>query len=530
MMARKTVGDVLIDLLEFHGVDTVFGIPGVHTIELYRGLSQSSIRHVTPRHELNAGFMADGYARESGKPGVCLLITGPGLTNVITAMAQARADSVPMLVIAGVNWRAHHGHEDGHLHELPDQLGLMRAIALHAHCLHDGQDLSRVVARAFAAITAGRPGPVYIEIPIDVMDQMIEAPTMRPSPQRRHCPDPTDLEAVAELAQRAERPVLLAGGGAMGAAAEVTALAEALDAPVVTTINARSMLAGHPLHVPASPSLSPVRDLLAGADLVVAVGTQFGPTDYDMNVDGGFPKLTNLVRIDVDALQATRGVAIADRTVVADAAQALSGLIERLQSHPQAASGVERASRAKATAFAGLSVDYQTGAHLIAEIAKAVPGCLLVGDSTQLVYAGNCYADLRPGSGWFNASVGFGSLGYGPPAAIGAQLAAPDRPVVCIVGDGGFQFCLSELGTAMDERAPVVFLVWNNAGYQEIKSTMIDNGMETIGVTPSAPDFVAVAAAYGMAGERVTRIADISRAVARGQATGKPYLVEFQTN
>jgi acetolactate synthase-1/2/3 large subunit len=164
-----TVGEALVSMLEQAGVDTVFGIPGVHTIELYRGLAASPIRHITPRHEQGAGFMADGYARVTGRPGVCFVITGPGVTNVLTAMAQARADSIPMLVISGVNATATLGLGHGHLHELPDQAGLMRSVALWSHTLTDPARLGEVLAHAFSVMTSGRPGPVHIEIPTDVM-------------------------------------------------------------------------------------------------------------------------------------------------------------------------------------------------------------------------------------------------------------------------------------------------------------------------------------------------------------------------
>ncbi|KAB2956281.1 MAG: hypothetical protein F9K19_07920, partial [Rhizobiaceae bacterium] len=166
-----TVGEALISLLEAHGVDTVFGIPGVHTVELYRGLAGSRIRHITPRHEQGAAFMADGYARAAGRPGVAFVITGPGLTNAITAMAQARADSSPMLVVSSVNQRATLGKGLGYLHELPDQRGLMRTVALSSERVEDPAELQAAMERAFALLTSGRPGPVHIEIPLDVMAQ-----------------------------------------------------------------------------------------------------------------------------------------------------------------------------------------------------------------------------------------------------------------------------------------------------------------------------------------------------------------------
>lgn len=529
MSARKTVGEHLVDLLEARGVDMVFGIPGVHTVELYRGLATSKIRHVTPRHEGSAGFMADGYARVSGKPGVCFLITGPGLTNAITAMGQAQADSIPMLVISGVNRRATLGHEAGHLHELPDQAGMMRTVALYTHTLLNGADLPAVLDRAFAAMLSARPGPVHIEVPIDVMSEVVELQPYRPLALPPREPDTAEVEAAAALAASARVPVILAGGGAKEADAALRKLAEQLDAPVVTTVNGRGLMAGHPLEVPASPSLGAVRDLIAAADLVIAVGTQIGPTDYDMYVDGKMPRMARLIRIDVDPLQATRG-ATAEAVIIADAALGLEALAARLT--PVTGDGAARAEATRKAAFAGLGAKMQGEVGVIRAITETLPGAAIVGDSTQLVYAGNLYAEIaRPGA-WFNAATGFGSLGYGPSAAIGAALADPERrPVVCLVGDGGFQFCLSDIGAAVDERAKVIFLVWNNRGYGEIESYMIENGITPVGVRPSAPDFVAVAKAYGMAAEAlegVGGIGGLKPALRRAAAADGPSLIEVR--
>ncbi len=528
MTLRRTVGEVLVDLLEARGVDTVFGIPGVHTVELYRGLSASNIRHVTPRHEGSAGFMADGYARVSGKPGVCFLITGPGLTNAITAMGQARADSVPMLVISGVNRRATLGLGEGHLHELPDQAGMMRTVALFSHTLMNGADLPAVLDRGFTAMLSARPGPVHIEIPIDVMSERIDVPTHMATLPGIPMPAPEAVMEAAALIAASRQPVILAGGGAKGADAELRRLATHLDAPVVTTVNGRGLMAGHDLCVPASPSLGPVRDLIAGADLVIAAGTQIGPTDYDMYGDGDFPALKRLLRIDADPLQVTRG-ARASAAIVADAAEAIAALVKLIGPARLAGSGAERADAARKAAFAALGAKMQGEIGVIRTIVETLPGAAIVGDSTQLVYAGNLYSEIaRPGA-WFNAATGFGALGYGPPAAIGAALADPEaRPVVCLVGDGGFQFCLSEIGTAMDEKVKVIFLVWNNHGYGEIESYMVKNGITPIGVTPSAPDFVAIARAYGMDGEAIDGPAGLQSALKRAAGVDGPHLIEVR--
>jgi len=522
----KTVGETLIHLLEGFGVDVMFGIPGVHTVEMYRGLKGSAIRHVTPRDEQSAGFMADGYARATGRPGVCLLITGPGVTNAITPMAQARADSVPMLVISGVNRAETFDHEEGFLHELPDQGATMRSVASWSHTLHRAEDLPRVLTRAFAAMTGGRPGPVHLEIPLDVMRQKIATPSQPAPVPTRHVPDPAQIAEAAARIRRAKRPLILAGGGAVAAAEALVPLAEAMDAPVVTTINARGILGGHPLCVPASPTLAAPRALMAEADLVLAIGTQFGRTDYDMFEDGGLPGFAHLIRIDCDPVQITRG-RLPDLGIVADSGAAVEALGAELSGLAVQAGGASRAQTAREAARAALSPEEQAQINMLHQINRLLPGCRIVGDSTQAVYAGNMYVDMPAPRLWYNAATGYGALGYAAPAAIGAAFGDPDRPVLCLTGDGGLQFCLAELGTAIDEKTPVIFLVWNNNGYQEIERYMVRHDIAPEGVKPSAPDFVQVAAAYGMGGETVPGLDALPAALERARDAQAPWLIDL---
>lgn len=522
----KTVGEVLIDLLRANGVDVVFGIPGVHTVELYRGLAGSPIRHVTPRHEQSAGFMADGYARLSGKPGVCLLITGPGLTNAITPMAQARADSIPMLVISGVNARSSLGHGRGRLHELPDQGAMIRTLAAWSHTLLDPDDLTDVVARAFSVLGSARPGPVHLEIPTDVMSALIEVPDIHPTVPPTPRANAETLAAAAALCRDAVRPAILAGGGAVGAAPELAALAERLDAPVVTTVNGRGLMAGHPLCVPASPSLATVRALLAASDLVLAIGTEMGPTDYDMYVDGGFPELARLIRIDIDAGQIARGPA-ADPALLSTAKAACRDLLDALPGGAADNDGAVRAAATRQTSINCLSPKMRGEIGIIDTIREALPGCIIVGDSTQLIYAGNLYCEIDRVNGWFNAATGYGALGYSLPAAIGAAIAAPGSPVVCIVGDGGIQFTLAELGSAADEKTPIIFIVWNNDGYREIRDYMVENKVAPVGVTPSPPDFLLAAQAFGLSAVRLADIDELAAALTEAAARETPTLIEI---
>lgn len=522
-----TVGERLVEMLEARGVEMVFGIPGVHTIELYRGLAGSTIRHVTPRHEQSAGFMADGYARATGKPGVAFLITGPGITNAITALAQARSDSVPVLAISGVNARATLGRGLGGLHELPDQRATLAGVCLSSERVERPEDLGPALDRAFALFSSGRPGPVHIEIPTDVMALPHDGERADAQPSEPPRPDADLIARAAALLSRAKRPAILVGGGAKRAAALVAPIAERLDAPVVMTANGRGIVHAHPLGVPASPSLKVVRALLADSDAVLAIGTEFGPTDYDMYVVGGFPALKSLVRIDVDATLIARQAC--DVGIVADARSALEALTTALGEEPQGGpgEGAARARAAREAAWEEIGPRYRTHVGALDAIRAAAPGAMIVGDSTQAVYAGNLYFDHdRPG-GWFGAATGYGALGYGPPAAIGAKLGRPDVPVVCVVGDGGMQFVLAELGTAMDEKSAVVFVVWNNHGFQEIESAMVDAGIAPVGVGPSAPDFCMVAESYGMPAERIARLDALGAAVSRALARGGPALIEI---
>jgi acetolactate synthase I/II/III large subunit len=476
----RTIGERMVEGLAARGVEVIFGIPGVHTVEMYRGLSGSKVRHVTARHEQGCAFMADGYARVSGKPGVALVITGPGLLNALTAMAQAKADSVPILVISGVNRRGSLGKGLGLLHELPDQAAMVRPLC-PTRQITRASEVAEVLDWAFATMAKGRPGPVHIEVPTDVMPLPCAA---LPAPAAITRPALPDLAQAAARLNAARDVVILAGGGAKRAEAELQALAEKLDAPVIQTVNARGLMYDHPLAVPASPSLEATRALIAGARQVLAVGTELGPTDYDMYVRGGFPDISGMIRIDLCAAQLARHPAeVPLQGEAAAVLAALTPLVAR-----KSGLGAERAAAARDVARAelfGLDPLMPGRLDLVECIRAALPKALIVGDSTQPIYAANLFYDHdRPG-GYFNAATGFGALGYGPGAAVGAALAAPGSEVVCLIGDGGLQFSPGELRTAVDEGLPITFLIWNNAAFAEIADAMREAKTEVIGCAPS---------------------------------------------
>ncbi|ARU01571.1 5-guanidino-2-oxopentanoate decarboxylase [Yoonia vestfoldensis] len=488
-----SVAQCLVRWLRQMGVEVIFGIPGVHTIELYRALPDAGIRHVTPRHEAGAGFMADGYARVSGRFGVALVITGPGLTNILTPMAQARADSVPMLVISGVNRRDTLGKGLGHLHELPDQLALSATLGPAFHLDQPG-DLAAMLDQISIALTSGRGRPVHLQIPLDLMAAKV--PEALPLPKTGQAPVP-DVSAANTLLAQAQNPVIIAGGGCRRAGAALQALAERLGAPVILTTNARGLMHGHPLLVPAAPSLGPVRDLIAAADRVLVLGSEIGPTDWDMYDDGGLPDLAQMIRVDIDAAQLARHPAAV--TLQGDLAAILP-----LLHGATSASGADRAAQTRQAAFAALPAGYAAEITLLNRLRDTCPGAIMVGDSTQVIYAGNLYYDHDRPCGWFNAATGYGALGYAPGAAVGAALAAPEARILCLIGDGGLMFSPGEMLTAVEEKLNVTFIVFNNAGYGEIADAMKAAGAQVLGCTPRPPDFADLARACGLPFTRTT--------------------------
>ncbi|MFD1561742.1 5-guanidino-2-oxopentanoate decarboxylase [Paraburkholderia silviterrae] len=531
--ATPTCGEALVTLLERYGVEFVFGIPGVHTVELYRGLAASSIRHVTPRHEQGAGFMADGYARVTGKPGVCFIITGPGMTNIATAMAQAYADSVPMLVISSVNARRELGSGDGRLHELPSQRDVFAGLTAFSHTLLDAADLPQVLARAFAVFTSQRPRPVHIEIPLDVI--VAPAPGLAGTPvvfATRPAPDAAALKAAARRLATAKRPLILAGGGAVQAGEALRALAERLQAPVALTINAKGLLPpGHPLLLGSTQSLPETRALVREADVVLAVGTELGETDYDTLFNGGFAIDGQLIRVDIDAAQVMRNFR-PDVAIVGDAREALAGLGAALEesvlSAPSHAWGAAGVTAVRDAIAASHDAPMRAQALLIETIADALPGVTVVGDSTSPVYVGNFTFDAHAPRAWFNSSTGYGTLGYGLPAAIGAKLAAPQRPVVCLIGDGGLQFTMPELASAVEAAVPVIVIVWNNHGYGEIRKYMSARDITPVGVDPYTPDFIALARGFGCAARTAADPAALREALEDAQASRVPMVIEIR--
>ncbi|NUT74538.1 5-guanidino-2-oxopentanoate decarboxylase [Pseudomonas sp. C1C7] len=518
----------LVQLLEGYGVETVFGIPGVHTVELYRGLHGSRLKHVSPRHEQGAGFMADGYARAGGKPGVCFIITGPGMTNIITAMGQAYADSVPMLVISTCNRREQLRLGHGHLHELPDQRALVAGVCAFSHTLQHPSQMPEVLARAFALFGCTRPRPVHIEIPLDVLEMSADDLDLsaRPLPAAA-APAPQAIDAAVALIEKAKRPLILAGGGARRCSQVLTSIAERLQAPVALTTNARGLLApDHPLLLDGVQSSAHGRELIAEADVVLAVGTELGETDYDIFGLGALSFKAPLIRLDIDPMQVL-GVQPAAVGLLGDAEQGLCALLARLsQRQAEANWAGERVAQVNSIELAGWTAKQSRMQALLDTVRDHLPEPLIVGDSTQPVYQGALgYRAPTPYS-WFNAGSGYGTLGYGLPAAIGAKLAQPQRPVVALVGDGGLQFSSAELIAAREAGVGVILLLWNNGSYAEIRDYMNARSVPLLGVDILTPDFAALAQSCHVAHHRVSDLQRLRELLGQLGSPDEPVMIE----
>lgn len=518
-------GEVLAHMLEAYGIDTVFGIPGTHTIELYRGLPQTKIRHITPRHEQGAGYAADGYARISGKPAACFTVSGPGAYNIAASMGQALADSVPMLVISADNNSYEKGLGEGRLHETRNLQAAMAECSRWSHTLMRADELPKVLARAFSIFESERPGPVHLCVPLDVITSMADhVDTDLWTIPSRPAPCPSAIASAAYLLNQALRPVIAIGGGAIDAAQEVKELAARLNAPVTSTHNAKGIMdKENSLHVGGNPSYDPIRKLYDQADVILGVGTEFGETDYDFFFNGDFNIASKVIRIDIDSGQLCRNVR-PEIAIQSDAKLALAALLEKVTEAPEnRVSGEAVVEQVKNDMLRHTNSDYQTFLDVIQE---ALPGAILLADSTQPAYFAAAQYDAPAPRTFASAATGYGTLGYALPAAIGAKLANPEAPVIALLGDGGIQFSINELSSAIEANTPIIVLLWNNSCYGQIASNFKDAGMNPIGCDIHTPNFLGVAEAYGCKAIQAKNHKELFECLNKAQHISAPFIIE----
>jgi 5-guanidino-2-oxopentanoate decarboxylase len=528
----RNIGAYLVELLAANDIDTVFGIPGVHNLELYRGLTSANLRHVLVRHEQGAGFAADGFARLSGRPAAAFVISGPGLTNIMTAVAQAYSDSVPLLVVAAAPVRASFTKQWGVLHELYDQAALAAGVFGIARSARSAEDVREHLRLCLASFRTGRPRPAYLEIPLDVL---AEATTLeaRRFEDTALMPEasPERIDAAARLLSQAARPIIIAGGGARRAAAELRRLVEHLDCPLVTTAAGKGLLPeSHPSNFGTSLPYPPIQRLIFDADVVLAVGTELGETD--MYFTTKLPLGGLLIRVDVDPLKLADQYG-ADVCLWSDARGALQAINQALASRGQdaaARTGWRAAIGGPAKFHAEIERSLDSKARAQWSALRAIKTALpwdgvVFSDMTQIAYFGNyAYPVDNPGQ-WFHPS-GYGTLGFALPAALGAKISSPARAVIALAGDFGLQFTLLELMTAIEAGLSLPIVVWNNSALGQIRDDMVAAHIPELGVIARNPDFVALAQACGAESYRVHDPSALTEAIRTALNHAGPTLIE----
>ena len=521
-------GEAVMKLLSAYEVDTVFGMAGTMTLELYRGIALAGIRHVQCRNEQGASLMADGYARATGRPGVCTVIAGPGVTNAATGIAQAYCDSQPMLVLSGACATRTQGKGWGAIHELADQAAVTAGFTAFSAMVRYPEELPELIARAYALFRGSRARPVHLSLPRDILPEPLEGewrPRRAPS---LPMPDPAAIDEAVERLAQAKRPLILVGGGAVGTRQALTAIAERIGAPVLATNAGKGILPeSHPLSLGCSIVRKPSQEALADADVVLLVGSEVSAGDSflpALDISGA------IIRIDIDPTELTSMYSAAV-PIQADARAAMlalsSGLAGR-QPSAQRSAGELRVRDILARNAAMMTEVEKLHAHVWKILRSVLPvDAIVMGDASQLVYSGSFAMPMDMERCWYYSGT-YCSLGVALPMAIGAKIGAPQRPVIAVAGDGGIMFTINELATAVEERLALPVIVWNNDALKEIADQMDRQQIPRIGVEPRSPDFMRLAEGFGCHAVRATSAEQLAQSVRTALLADRPTVIEVR--
>ena len=520
----RTGAHALVSALEAHGVEIVFGIPGQHALTLWEALDGSPIRPVVVRHEQAAAFAAVGYARTSGRPGVCITSTGPGAFNALAGMGEADASNLRMLHIT--SQVPSDAGERGWMHETVGQSGAFAAVTRH-HCTpRSPAALAAAVDEALCAIEM-RPGPAMVEAMTDVLQAPADQGPVAVTQLAPPAPDPAAVQRVRSMIAGAVAPLLFAGGGARLAASRVVALAEALDAPVLTSFNGKGVMPpGHALHAGSSQEEPSMRGLVADADLCIALGTRFAE-EYTGHWAVRFPDA--LVQVDRNPERIGRNYPVREG-VVADVGLFCETLLEGGVTAGRRDGEAEVRAALSARQAAVAAHGFEAERELMRQLDTALPeNAIVVSDMTIAGYWGVLYLDARvPGGFCYPMS---GALGSGIPTALGTTAANPDQPTVVLLGDGGFLMGGHELVTAQQNGLHMVVLLVNDSCYGVLKNYQMQTFGRSMSVDLESPGFEHLAAGYGIGYRCITDTADVGaaleEAIARlGQGSS---LIELRT-
>jgi acetolactate synthase-1/2/3 large subunit len=536
----------LIRALEHADVEVVFGIPGGTILPAYDPLLESSIRHILMRHEQGAGHAAEGYAQATGKTGVCMATSGPGATNLVTPIADAYMDSIPLVAITGQVPRAVIGND---AFQEADITGITLPITKHSYKVMDAVEIPQVIAEAFHIASTGRPGPVLVDIPKDVLQEQttfewpeqLNLPGYRPTLRANR----RQIKAAAELIRESRRPVLYVGGGVLKAraTAELMELAEAVGAPVVTTLMARGAFPDdHPLclGMPGMHGNYAAITAMQRCDLLIALGARF-----DDRVTGKLDEFATgakIIHLDVDPAEIGKN-RVADVPIVGDARYALAEL-GRLVARDNAREGrtdiagwsatVDSWRRAHPLSFEQPEDGPVKPQFVVDRLNQAMDGegIVVTGVGQHQMWASQLMKLNRPHS--FISSGGLGTMGFAVPAALGAKVGRPDTRVVAIDGDGCFQMTAQELATATIEKIPIVVAILNNAHLGMVRQwqeLFYDSRYSQVALPPDVPDYVALVEAYGGVGFRATAPEEVETVIDKALSVDdRPCVVDFRVD
>ncbi|MBH5388409.1 thiamine pyrophosphate-dependent enzyme [Bradyrhizobium diversitatis] len=524
-MTTLTGGEAIVSGLVAHGVDTVFGLPGAQVYGLFDAFHQAQLKVIGARHEQACGYMAFGYARSSGRPGVFSVVPGPGVLNASAALLTAFGCNEPVLCVTGQVPTQFLGKGRGHLHEMPDQLATLRTYVKWADRIEYPGNAPTVVARAFQEMMSGRRGPASVEMPWDVFTQRAEtaaAQVLEPLPAPP--PDPDLVRQAAARIKTSKAPMIFVGSGAIEAGEEILELAEMIDAPVVAFRSGRGIVSNaHELGL----TMAAAYKLWPTTDLMIAIGTR-----AELPASGFRwpyqPSGLKSIRIDIDPAEMRR--ITSDAAIVADAKAGTADLVAAVKKAGYARTRGRREAIREATATAQAEIQrIQPQMAYLDILREVLPANAIVTDELSQVGFASWYGFPVYQPRTFITSGYQGTLGSGFPTALGAKVANPDKPVVAITGDGGFMFGVQELSTAVQFNIGVVTLVFNNNAYGNVRRDQRERFDGRVVASDLVnPDFVKLAESFGIAAARVTAPDPFRAVLEKALAHGGPYLISVE--
>lgn len=528
--SRRNTGYAILATLKNYGIDTVFGIPGTHNLEFYRHLDELGIKPITTRHEQGASYGADGWSQVTGMPGVVITTSGPGLLNSLSGAATAYAESRPMIILSPGCPVGQEYRDIGSLHETKNPTGAVDSIVKFSRRVNSAEEAVDIIHNAFRSFAHDRPRPIHIEVPLNILEQLtdIDDAALQARPLGKPQPAPIeDIKEAAKILAGSKHPVIVAGGGSLPASADLLTLAETLEAPVITSVNGKGAIPEkHRLSLGADLRLSAAHAFCREADAMLIIGSKIGEAElWDGDIQPNGP----VIRVDIERAQMLTNIT-PDIELPGNSQAIVPQLLEELKN--LGVTSDTRQARDLQKVFDALDEEGRIIAPELAALNERImeilpDNAIIAGDSSQVTYMGTTtfYRAPEPHSLLYMAT--YATLGYGLPAAIGAKVAKPERPVVCLLGDGALMFAIQELMTAVEQELDLPIICVDNGGYGEIRQNERECGIAPVAVNLKQPDWVKLAEGFGATGFEAT-LDNLGETVTRALTTKGPSVVHLK--